>query len=149
MAPTSGGRSGGGGGQVAGGAPPGTSQGAVNAPTKPPKPLTAGRAQFEHGLRKMRLYQVTSGEIAELSTLGKLTTLFVAVGTFLAGVTWDVGLTLNTANLETAKSSFLAGLQLPTGIGAVACLVLAVGLAIWRAVRTKDIKDENHYDVTR
>lgn len=94
----------------------------------------------------MKYYNVTQGEMTELSTLGGLVTFFVALGTFLAGMSWDMGLTLGTATLEGTQKATLQALQTPTIIGAAVCILLAVGLGIWRIIRGFTIRGETRFD---
>lgn len=94
----------------------------------------------------MRYYAITKGEMTELSTLGGLTTFFIAIGTFLAGMSWDMGLALSTASLEKTQQITLQAIQPATITGAVGCLLIALGLGIWRLVRGAAIRSETRFD---
>lgn len=108
----------------------------------------AGKVESHYGVRTMKYYQVTKAEIDELSTVGWLSSIFLAAGSLLAGFTWDIVLALSsgTGTNETQSSAFLRGLQWPILSAAAICLLLALGLAIFRLVRANKIKAETVFD---
>ena len=104
----------------------------------------SGKVQPQYGIRPLKMYHVTEIELSELATLGGLSTLFIALGTFLAGMSWDLWFALSDTS-STDAMEFWRGVQIPTAIGSLFCFILAVALVIRHAIRSRAIKADTQF----
>ena len=100
-----------------------------------------------YGRREMKYFNVTDSELSELGTLSLFTTLFIAVGSLMAGFAWDLWLSLDLATNanESAVNILKIGRNLATA-SAIICYAIA-GILFWRQRdKAHKIKCETQFD---